>query len=65
MGVVYKAMDRRLAEAGSKDHWVAIKVLSPQLAENGQALRALQQEFWIPKTLRLSITQPLFELSVK
>jgi len=44
MGVVYKAMDRRLAEAGSKDHWVAIKVLSPQLAENSQALRALQQE---------------------
>jgi hypothetical protein len=44
MGVVYKAMDRRLAEAGSTDHWVAVKVLSPQLAENGQALRALQQE---------------------
>ena len=44
MGVVYKAMDRRLAEAGSKDHWVAVKILSPQLAENGQALRALQQE---------------------
>lgn len=44
MGVVYKAMDRRLAEAGSKDHWVAVKVLSPKLAENGQALRALQQE---------------------
>jgi len=44
MGVVYKAMDRRLAEAGSKDHWVAVKVLSPQLAANGQALRALQQE---------------------
>jgi len=44
MGVVYKAMDRRLAEAGSKDHWVAIKILSPQLAKNGQALRALQQE---------------------
>jgi len=44
MGVVYKAMDRRLAEAGSSDHWVAIKVLSPRLAENGQALRALQQE---------------------
>ncbi len=44
MGVVYKAMDRRLAEAGSQDHWVAIKVLSPQLAENGLALRALQQE---------------------
>jgi len=44
MGVVYKALDRRLAEAGSNDHWVAIKVLSPQLAENGEALRALQQE---------------------
>jgi len=44
MGVVYKALDRRLAEAGSKEHWVAIKILSPQLAENGEALRALQQE---------------------
>lgn len=44
MGVVYKALDRRLAEAGSKQHWVAVKVLSPQLAEDGQALRALQQE---------------------
>ncbi|MEJ2086480.1 MAG: protein kinase, partial [Acidobacteriota bacterium] len=44
MGVVYKALDRRLAEAGSADPWVAIKVLSPQLARNGIALRALQQE---------------------
>ncbi|HNP64622.1 MAG TPA: protein kinase [Woeseiaceae bacterium] len=44
MGVVYKALDRRLAEAGSKEHWVAVKVLSPELAENGNALRALQQE---------------------
>ena len=44
MGVVYKAMDRRLAEAGTKDHWVAVKVLSPKFAENEQALRALQQE---------------------
>ena len=44
MGVVYKALDRRLAEAGSKEYWVAIKVLSPQLAESGEALRALQQE---------------------
>jgi len=44
MGVVYKAMDRRLAEAGSKHPWVAIKVLSPQLSRNGNALRALQQE---------------------
>ncbi len=44
MGVVYKSLDRRLAEAGSQDPWVAIKVLSPQLARNGTALRALQQE---------------------
>lgn len=44
MGVVYKALDRRLAEAGSKEQWVAIKILSPQLARNGEALRALQQE---------------------
>ncbi len=44
MGVVYKALDRRLAEAGEQDPWVAIKVLSPQLAQNGKALRALQQE---------------------
>jgi serine/threonine protein kinase len=44
MGTVYKALDRRLAEAGSEQHSVAIKVLSPALAEDGHALRALQQE---------------------
>ena len=44
MGVVYKALDRRLAEADSKDPWVAIKVLTPKLSQNGKALRALQQE---------------------
>ncbi|MGI9235973.1 MAG: protein kinase domain-containing protein [Woeseiaceae bacterium] len=44
MGVVYKALDRRLAEAEADDPWVAIKVLSPQFATNAQALRALQQE---------------------
>jgi serine/threonine protein kinase len=44
MGTVYKAMDRRLAEADSADHWVAIKVLSPKLSNNADALRALQQE---------------------
>lgn len=44
MGVVYKALDRRMAEAESDAPWVAIKVLSPALAENAQALRALQQE---------------------
>ena len=44
MGVVYKALDRRLAEAGSEHSHVAIKVLSPQLSNNVDALRALQQE---------------------
>lgn len=44
MGMVYKALDRRLAEAGETDHWVAIKVLSPSLSRNANALRALQQE---------------------
>ncbi len=44
MGVVYKALDRRLAEAGTGDPYVAVKVLSSELAANGQALRALQQE---------------------
>jgi len=44
MGVVYKALDRRLAEAGADQAHVAIKILSPQLAQSGPALRALQQE---------------------
>lgn len=44
MGVIYKALDRRLAEAEADDPWVAIQILSPQLAENAPALRALQQE---------------------
>lgn len=44
MGVVYKALDRRLAEAEGFDPWVAIKVLSPKLSRNAHALRALQQE---------------------
>lgn len=44
MGVVYKALDRRLAEASGVEPWVAIKVLSPRLAHNADALRALQQE---------------------
>ncbi len=44
MGVVYKALDRRIAEAEGVDPWVAIKVLSPKLSHNAHALRALQQE---------------------
>jgi hypothetical protein len=51
MGVIYKAMDRRLAEAGSEEPWVAIKVLAPQLSRNGKALRALQQEAAKGRTL--------------
>lgn len=44
MGVVYKALDRRLAEAGESNPHVAIKVLSSKLSRNANALRALQQE---------------------
>ena len=44
MGVVYKALDRRLAEAATGEPWVAVKILAPQLSRNGKALRALQQE---------------------
>jgi serine/threonine protein kinase len=44
MGTVYKALDRRLAEADDEEHWVAVKVLSPKLSYDADALRALQQE---------------------
>lgn len=44
MGVVYKAYDRHLANVDGSDSAVAIKVLSPQLSGNPDALRALQQE---------------------
>lgn len=44
MGIVYKALDRRLAETGQEDAYVAIKVLNSRLCRNGAALRALQQE---------------------
>lgn len=44
MGTVYKALDRRLAEADEEAHHVAIKVLSPKLSYDADALRALQQE---------------------
>jgi hypothetical protein len=44
MGVVYKALDRRLAEAGDASPTVAVKVLSTKLSQSGLALRALQQE---------------------
>lgn len=44
MGVVYKALDRQLADSHGNSPSVAIKVLSPKLARNSKALRALQQE---------------------
>jgi serine/threonine protein kinase len=44
MGVVFKALDRRMAEAGDDNPYVAIKVLSSKLSRNANALRALQQE---------------------
>jgi len=44
MGIVYKALDRRRAEAADIYPSVAIKVLTPELSRNGNALRALQQE---------------------
>jgi len=49
MGVVFKALDQQPAKSGgsnsdSSNNWVAVKLLPPKLAENSQALRALQQE---------------------
>ena len=44
MGTVFKALDRRMAETGEKNPYVAIKVLNPKLSRNSTALRALQQE---------------------
>jgi hypothetical protein len=44
LGVVYKALDRRMAEVESENPHVAIKALTPQLSRNDSALRALQQE---------------------
>ncbi len=44
MGVVYKALDRRMAEVEGIEPWVAIKVLSSKLSRNPNALRAIQQE---------------------
>ena len=43
-GVVYKALDQRLADAGEADTHVAIKMLPSELSRNDNALRALQQE---------------------
>ena len=41
MGVVYKALDRRLAEAGSEDPWVAVKILSPEVFAERRCVASL------------------------
>ena len=43
-GVVYKALDQRLAEAEDENAFVAVKVLPSEVSGNEKALRALQQE---------------------
>ena len=43
-GLVYKALDQRLADAGDENTHVAIKLLPSGLSRNENALRALQQE---------------------
>ena len=44
MGMVFKALDLLLVETKSRNPYVAIKVLSPQLAENQVMVAALQRE---------------------
>ncbi|MGB5345926.1 MAG: protein kinase [Woeseia sp.] len=44
MGLVFRALDRHISDATGAEAVVAIKVLSPQLAKNANALRAMQQE---------------------
>jgi serine/threonine protein kinase len=43
-GVVYKALDQRLADAEDQNTFVAIKVLPNEVSRNDRALRSLQQE---------------------
>ena len=50
-GVVYKALDQRLAEAEDEDAFVAVKVLPSEVSGNEKALRALQQEVAKGRTL--------------
>jgi TonB family protein len=44
MGEIYKAVDLRRKEAGAKEPWVAIKIISTPFARYPHALKALQQE---------------------
>ncbi|MDX1404005.1 MAG: protein kinase [Woeseiaceae bacterium] len=43
-GVVYKALDQRLADTEDDNAFVGIKVLPSEISHNERALRALQQE---------------------
>ncbi|MGB5345132.1 MAG: hypothetical protein WBN23_03110, partial [Woeseia sp.] len=43
MGLVFRALDRHITDATGAEAVVAIKVLTPQLAKNANALRAMQQ----------------------
>ena len=44
MGVVYKALDDRKREAGDRDPFVAIKIITEAFSHHPQALKALQRE---------------------
>ena len=44
MGVVFKALDRRLAEVENAEPWVAVKVLAPALSRTAEGVRVMQQE---------------------
>jgi len=45
MGAVYKAVDRRRAEMGDKNHFVAVKLLNNDFKHHPDAKVALQREF--------------------
>ncbi len=43
-GIVFKALDQRLAEAEDDNAFVAVKILPSEISRNEKALRSLQQE---------------------
>ena len=44
LGTVFKAQDRHLANVEGGATWVAVKIIQPQVAQNVEALKILQQE---------------------
>ena len=44
LGTVFKAQDRHLADGEGGATWVAVKIIQPQVAQNAEALKILQQE---------------------